>query len=99
VGKELLTYDDLLQIVELIKSAEAFSEFHLKIGEIAAPRHNQTTAFRFAELVAPLRMKALAKIGHGPCEVQQEGLVTRERCRISKARPLERPGVVRTHKP
>jgi acetyl-CoA carboxylase biotin carboxyl carrier protein len=34
VGKEILTYDDLLQIVELIKSAEAFSEFHLKIGEI-----------------------------------------------------------------
>ena len=34
VAKEILTYDDLLQIVELIKSAEAFSEFHLKIGEI-----------------------------------------------------------------
>jgi acetyl-CoA carboxylase biotin carboxyl carrier protein len=34
VPKEILTYDDLLQIVELIKSAEAFSEFHLKIGEI-----------------------------------------------------------------
>lgn len=34
VPKDLLTYDDLLQIVELIKSAEAFSEFHLKIGEI-----------------------------------------------------------------
>jgi acetyl-CoA carboxylase biotin carboxyl carrier protein len=34
VGKEILTYDDLLQIVELIKSAEAFSEFHLKIGDI-----------------------------------------------------------------
>ena len=34
MGKEILTYDDLLQIVELIKSAEAFSEFHLKIGEI-----------------------------------------------------------------
>ena len=33
-GKEILTYDDLLQIVELIKSAEAFSEFHLKIGDI-----------------------------------------------------------------
>ena len=32
--KEILSYDDLLQIVELIKSAEAFSEFHLKIGEI-----------------------------------------------------------------
>jgi acetyl-CoA carboxylase biotin carboxyl carrier protein len=34
VGQEILTYDDLLQIVELIKSAEAFSEFHLKIGDI-----------------------------------------------------------------
>jgi acetyl-CoA carboxylase biotin carboxyl carrier protein len=34
VAKDPLTYDDLLQIVELIKSAEAFSEFHLKIGEI-----------------------------------------------------------------
>lgn len=34
MGKEILSYDDLLQIVELIKSAEAFSEFHLKIGDI-----------------------------------------------------------------
>jgi acetyl-CoA carboxylase biotin carboxyl carrier protein len=34
VGKEILSYDDLLQIVELIKSAESFSEFHLKIGDI-----------------------------------------------------------------
>lgn len=29
-----LTYEDLLQIVELIKSSEQFSEFRLKIGEI-----------------------------------------------------------------
>ncbi|HWZ73553.1 MAG TPA: acetyl-CoA carboxylase biotin carboxyl carrier protein [Casimicrobiaceae bacterium] len=29
-----LTYGDLLRIVELIKSAEQFSEFRLKIGEI-----------------------------------------------------------------
>ena len=34
MGKEILSYDDLLQIVELIKSAESFSEFHLKIGDI-----------------------------------------------------------------
>lgn len=34
MGKEILTYDDLLQIVELIKSAESFSEFHLKVGDI-----------------------------------------------------------------
>ena len=29
-----LTYDDLLQIVDLIKSSERFSEFRLKVGEI-----------------------------------------------------------------
>lgn len=29
-----LTYQDLLQIVELIKSSSAFSEFHLKVGDI-----------------------------------------------------------------
>jgi len=29
-----LTYDDLLRIVELIKSSEQFSEFRLKVGDI-----------------------------------------------------------------
>ncbi len=29
-----LTYDDLLRIVELIKTSERFSEFHLKVGDI-----------------------------------------------------------------
>ena len=32
--RDNLTYDDLLRIVELIKSSEQFSEFRLKIGEI-----------------------------------------------------------------
>ena len=31
---ERLTYDDLLRIVELIKKAEQFSEFRLKVGDI-----------------------------------------------------------------
>ena len=34
MARENLTYEDLLQIVELIKSSEQFSEFRLKIGEI-----------------------------------------------------------------
>lgn len=34
MAHENLTYEDLLQIVELIKSSEGFSEFRLKIGEI-----------------------------------------------------------------
>jgi acetyl-CoA carboxylase biotin carboxyl carrier protein len=44
VGKEILTYDDLLKIVELIKSAEAFSEFHLKIGDIELELRKSGTA-------------------------------------------------------
>ncbi|HKO67843.1 MAG TPA: acetyl-CoA carboxylase biotin carboxyl carrier protein [Burkholderiaceae bacterium] len=34
MADEQLTYDDLLRIVELIKSSEQFSEFRLKVGEI-----------------------------------------------------------------
>jgi acetyl-CoA carboxylase biotin carboxyl carrier protein len=34
LSHENLTYEDLLRIVELIKSSEQFSEFRLKIGEI-----------------------------------------------------------------
>jgi acetyl-CoA carboxylase biotin carboxyl carrier protein len=34
LAHEHLTYDDLLRIVELIKSTEHFSEFRLKVGEI-----------------------------------------------------------------
>jgi acetyl-CoA carboxylase biotin carboxyl carrier protein len=34
VAHDNLTYDDLLRIVELVKSSEQFSEFRLKIGEV-----------------------------------------------------------------
>lgn len=34
MSHDQLTYDDLLRIVELIKTSEQFSEFRLKIGEI-----------------------------------------------------------------
>ena len=34
VAKDNLTYEDLLRIVELVKSSPQFSEFRLKVGEI-----------------------------------------------------------------
>lgn len=34
MNNKSLTYQDLLQIVELIKSSSQFSEFHLKVGDI-----------------------------------------------------------------
>ena len=51
--KEILSYDDLLQIVELIKSPEAFSEFHLKIGDIELDlRKSGTSAMVTSQAVA-----------------------------------------------
>jgi len=48
LAQEQLTYDDLLRIVELIKSSEQFSEFRLKVGEIEVElrRHNASGAPR-----------------------------------------------------
>lgn len=34
MAKDALTYEDLLKIVELVKSSPQFSEFRLKVGEI-----------------------------------------------------------------
>jgi acetyl-CoA carboxylase biotin carboxyl carrier protein len=39
-----LTYDDLLRIVELIKTSEQFSEFRLKIGDIEVELRRRTAA-------------------------------------------------------
>ena len=39
-----LTYDDLLRIVELIKTSEQFSEFRLKIGEIEVELRRRSAA-------------------------------------------------------
>ena len=45
MGHENLTYDDLLRIVELIKSTEHFSEFRLKVGDIELElRHRKSGA-------------------------------------------------------
>jgi acetyl-CoA carboxylase biotin carboxyl carrier protein len=69
VSKEILTYDDLLQIVELIKSAESFSEFHLKIGDIeldlrksdvgvaAPPAATASTALPAADAAASAKLE------------------------------------------
>ena len=43
VAHEQLTYDDLLRIVELIKSTEHFSEFRLKVGEIEIELRRRTS--------------------------------------------------------
>lgn len=44
MADEQLTYDDLLRIVELIKSSEQFSEFRLKVGEIEVELRRRNAA-------------------------------------------------------
>ena len=49
-----LTYQDLLQIVELVKSSAAFGEFHLKVGDIEVDlRRGGVGASRAAPTAAP----------------------------------------------
>src|SRR5688572_475274 len=34
MGKDSISYEDLIQIVQLIESSSRFSEFHLKVGDV-----------------------------------------------------------------
>ena len=79
MAKEILTYDDLLQIVELIKSAEAFSEFHLKIGEIeldlrkanaAVPRAAESSPATAAATTSPPAAPTIPAPAGAPTERQ-----------------------------
>jgi acetyl-CoA carboxylase biotin carboxyl carrier protein len=60
-----LTYDDLLRIVELIKSSEQFSEFRLKIGEIEIElRRRQGPGA--SRIVAPAEAPSAALLSTSP---------------------------------
>ncbi len=51
MSNEKMTYQDLLQIVELVKASSQFSEFHLKVGdvEVDLKRHSAGTPSRAAD--------------------------------------------------
>ena len=53
MSHDALTYEDLLRIVELIKSSEQFSEFRLKVGEIEVELRRRNAA-----VAAPVAMPA-----------------------------------------
>ena len=63
MSHENLTYDDLLRIVELIKTSEQFSEFRLKVGdiEIELRRHGAVgLPGQFAATAPPAPASAVA---------------------------------------
>ena len=56
-----LTYDDLLRIVELIKTSEQFSEFRLKIGEIEVELRRRSAAGAPAPLPSSSPLASVAQ--------------------------------------
>lgn len=71
-SQDHLTYEDLLQIVELIKSSSQFSEFHLKIGdiEIDLRRGGEPRAAPVAGSPAPPAVPRGGQVGAGEPMVQ-----------------------------
>jgi acetyl-CoA carboxylase biotin carboxyl carrier protein len=64
-----LTYEDLLQIVELIKSASHFSEFRLKVGDIEVSlRRSDGAASARAAPQQPSAAAAAAAAAQSPVE-------------------------------
>jgi acetyl-CoA carboxylase biotin carboxyl carrier protein len=61
-----LTYEDLLQIVELIKSASHFSEFRLKVGDIEVSLRRSDGAAPAPS--APQQPAAAAEAAEAPVE-------------------------------
>ena len=61
MAHEQLTYDDLLRIVELIKSSEQFSEFRLKVGEIEVELRRRNAAGARTPMPAPVPAIAPAR--------------------------------------
>ncbi|HEY2815648.1 MAG TPA: acetyl-CoA carboxylase biotin carboxyl carrier protein [Casimicrobiaceae bacterium] len=79
MSHEKMTYEDLLQIIELVKQSEQWSEFHLKVGDLevdfkraslgaGAPSANTPPATATAKEAAPpaaaLEHPAVATLAH-----------------------------------
>ena len=53
MAQEQFTYDDLLRIVELIKSSAQFSEFRLKVGEVEIELRRRSADGAPAQILPP----------------------------------------------
>jgi acetyl-CoA carboxylase biotin carboxyl carrier protein len=89
-----LTYEDLLQIVELIKASEQYSEFRLKVGEIEIElrrRRSATAAAPDAANGAPASGSAAASTAqqapHAAAQAPAPGPSTKASPRVAAARP------------
>lgn len=71
--RDQLTYEDLLEIVELIKSSAQFSEFHLKVGDIEVDLRRRAEPGAAQPPAAQALRAAVQRSGHvGGGEVSME---------------------------
>jgi acetyl-CoA carboxylase biotin carboxyl carrier protein len=69
-----LTYDDLVQIVELVKSTSQFSEFRLKVGDIEVSLKRANGEAR--PMPSPQRNTETAAAGAAPVQPQNGKVVS-----------------------
>ena len=65
MSHEKLTYEDLLQIIELVKSSEQWSEFHLKVGDLEVDFKRAPRSSSVASSAAATDSQAVASAATG----------------------------------
>ena len=93
------TYQDLLQIVDLIKSSSHFAEFHLRVGDIeldlkrgiAAPAPAAAAAGVVVEPAAPVQHRQHGPLGGGEIVVADEMPVAPQPGRTLRVPPVAYP--------
>ena len=61
MSHDKLTYEDLLQIIELVKQSEQWSEFHLKVGDLEVDFKRAALAAGASSANTPLAMATAGK--------------------------------------
>ena len=91
---ENLTYEDLLQIVDLIESSPQFSEFHLKAGDMEVNLRRRTNAYAATvpreaqEPPSPARQNAPTGFPEGSAVIRSPMVGTFYRATEPGARPF-----------
>jgi len=69
VSSEQLSYQDLVQLIDVIKSTSDFTDFHLKMGEVEIELHRGGSPARNGAAGAPAMAPAAAQTGGAPASL------------------------------
>jgi acetyl-CoA carboxylase biotin carboxyl carrier protein len=95
LAHDQLTYDDLLRIVELIRSSEQFSEFRLKVGEIEIELRRRPEAGALASAApSPAPATPAASVPSTPSAVASSAIAVDAGTRAAAVAPAWPPGSI-----